>query len=90
MIAQLVLVEPNPAAGNLSMFSVFFTTTPIRDYDSALTSDAKLFARFFRACLDGGVYLPPSAYEAYFLSTAHEGAAIDRACEVITGALRSL
>lgn len=73
-----------------SMFSVFFTTTPVRDYDSALTSDAKLFARFFRACLDGGVYLPPSAYEAYFLSTAHEGPAIDRACEVITNALRSL
>jgi glutamate-1-semialdehyde 2,1-aminomutase len=73
-----------------SMFSVFFTATPVRDYDSALTSDPKLFARFFRACLDGGVYLPPSAYEAYFLSTAHEGAAIDRACEVITGALRSL
>ncbi len=73
-----------------SMFSVFFTATPIRDYDSALTSDAKLFGRFFRACLDGGVYLPPSAYEAYFLSTAHEGDAIDRACEVINTALRNL
>jgi glutamate-1-semialdehyde 2,1-aminomutase len=73
-----------------SMFSVFFTATPIRDYDSALTSDAALFGRFFRACLDGGVYLPPSAYEAYFLSTAHEGDAIDRACEVISTALRSL
>ncbi len=73
-----------------SMFSVFFTATPIRDYDSALTSDAALFRRFFRACLDGGVYLPPSAYEAYFLSTAHEGAAIDRACDVISAALRSL
>ena len=73
-----------------SMFSVFFTETPIRDYDSALTSDAALFGRFFRACLDGGVYLPPSAYEAYFLSTAHEGAAIDRACDVISAALRSL
>ena len=73
-----------------SMFSVFFTATPVRDYDSALTSDAALFGRFFRACLDGGVYLPPSAYEAYFLSTAHEGAAIDRACDVISAALRSL
>ena len=73
-----------------SMFSVFFTETPIRDYDSALASDAKIFGRFFRACLDGGVYLPPSAYEAYFLSTAHEGPAIERACEVVTNALRSL
>jgi glutamate-1-semialdehyde 2,1-aminomutase len=73
-----------------SMFSLFFTPTPVRDLDSALTSDAKLFGRLFRACLDGGVYLPPSAYEAWFLSTAHEGAAIDRACEVIGRAIKSL
>lgn len=77
-----------PQAG--SMFSLFFTPTPVRDYDTALTSDAKLFGRFFRACLDGGVYLPPSAYESWFLSTAHEGAAIDRACEVITSSIKSL
>ncbi len=73
-----------------SMFSLFFTPTPVRNYTSALTSDAKLFARFFHACLDGGVYLPPSAYEAWFLSTAHEGAAVDRACEVINNAIKSL
>jgi glutamate-1-semialdehyde 2,1-aminomutase len=73
-----------------SMFSLFFTATPVRDMDSALTSDAKLFGRFFRACLDGGIYLPPSAYEAWFLSTAHEGKAVDRACEVIADAIKSL
>ncbi len=73
-----------------SMLSVFFTPTPIRDYTTALTSDAALFARFFQACLSGGLYLPPSAYEAYFLSTAHEGVAIDRACEIVTTAFRGL
>ncbi len=73
-----------------SMFSLFFTPTPVRDMPSALASDAKLFGRFFHACLDGGVYLPPSAYESWFLSTAHEGAAIDRACEVITKAIKGL
>jgi len=73
-----------------SMFSLFFTPTPVRDYATALTSDAKVFARFFRACLDGGVYAPPSAYEAWFLSSAHEGPAIERACEVVTSALSSL
>ena len=73
-----------------SMFSLFFTPTPVRDMSTALTSDAKLFGRFFHACLDGGVYLPPSAYETWFLSTAHEGAAIDRACEVIAKAITSL
>ncbi len=73
-----------------SMFSLFFTPTPVRDYETALTSDAKLFSRFFRSCLEGGVYLPPSAYESWFLSTAHEGAAIERACEVITRGIKSL
>jgi len=73
-----------------SMFSLFFTPTPVRDMPTALKSDAKLFGRFFHACLDGGVYLPPSAYEAWFLSTAHEGNAIARACETISNAIRSL
>jgi glutamate-1-semialdehyde 2,1-aminomutase len=77
-----------PQAG--SMFSLFFTPSPVRDMPTALTSDAKLFGRFFHACLDGGIYLPPSAYESWFLSTAHEGAAVDRACEVITKAITSL
>ncbi len=77
-----------PQAG--SMFSLFFTPTPVRDYATALTSDAKLFGRFFHACLADGVYLPPSAYEAWFLSTAHEGAAVDRTCEVIAKAIKSL
>lgn len=73
-----------------SMFSIFFTDTPVRDYATALKGDAKLFGRFFHACLDRGVYLAPSAYEAAFLSTAHEGAAIAKACEVMTDAIRGL
>lgn len=77
-----------PQAG--SMFSLFFTPTAVRDMPTALTSDAKLFGRFFHACLADGVYLPPSAYESWFLSTAHEGPAIARACEVITKAIKSL
>ncbi len=72
-----------------SMLSLFFTTTPVTDMASALSSDAKLFGKFFHHCLDHGVYLPPSAYEAWFLSTAHEGSAIDRTCEVITSAIKS-
>ena len=73
-----------------SMFSVFFSTTPVRDFDTALTSDAKVFARFFHACLKRGVYLPPSAYESYFLSTAHAGSAISRACEAMTEAIKEI
>ena len=73
-----------------SMFSLFFTPTPVRDYATALQADTKLFARFFHACLREGVYLPPSAFETAFLSTAHEGAAIERACEVMTQAIHEL
>jgi glutamate-1-semialdehyde 2,1-aminomutase len=73
-----------------SMFSIFFTAQPVRDYATALQGDAKLFVRFFHACLARGVYLAPSAYEAGFLSTAHEGAAIDRACEVLASAIAEL
>jgi glutamate-1-semialdehyde 2,1-aminomutase len=73
-----------------SMFSIFFTDTPVRDYDTALKGDAQLFARFFRAALDKGVYLAPSAYEAGFLSTAHKGSAIDRACEIISESIAGL
>ena len=73
-----------------SMFSIFFTDTPVRDYATALKGDAKLFAKFFHACLANGVYLAPSAYETGFLSTAHDGPAIARACEVLANAIKSL
>jgi glutamate-1-semialdehyde 2,1-aminomutase len=73
-----------------SMFSLFFTDKTVFDYAGALASDSKRYPKFFHACLAGGVYLPPSAYETCFLSTAHEGAAIDRACEVMAAAIRDL
>ncbi len=73
-----------------SMFSLFFSATPVRNMAGALASDARIFARFFHRCLEQGVYLPPSAYEAWFLSTAHEGRAVDAACEVIASAIKSL
>ena len=82
------LAAQTPQVG--SMFSMFLTPTPVRDYETALTADAKLFGRFFHACLEGGVYLPPSAFETCFISTAHEGAAIDRACEVMSEAIAKL
>jgi glutamate-1-semialdehyde 2,1-aminomutase len=53
------------------MFTWFFTPGPVTDWDSASRSDTEAFARFFRNLLDAGVYLPPSQYEAAFLSAAH-------------------
>jgi glutamate-1-semialdehyde 2,1-aminomutase len=54
-----------------SMFTWFFTPGPVTDWNSASKSDTEAFGRFFRSMLDAGVYLPPSQYEAAFLSGAH-------------------
>ena len=54
-----------------SMFTWFFVPCPVTDWNSAAKSDTEAFGRFFRSMLDSGVYLPPSQFEAAFLSTAH-------------------
>jgi glutamate-1-semialdehyde 2,1-aminomutase len=54
-----------------SMFTWFFTPGPVTDWRSASRSDTEAFGRFFRNMLDNGAYLPPSQYEAAFLSAAH-------------------
>jgi glutamate-1-semialdehyde 2,1-aminomutase len=56
-------------AGNL--FSVFLTADEVHNYQDARGQDAAAYARFFHAMLERGVYLPPSAFEAWFLSIAH-------------------
>jgi glutamate-1-semialdehyde 2,1-aminomutase len=54
-----------------SMFTWFFTAGPVTDWASASKSDTETFRRFFRSMLDDGIYLPPSQFEAAFLSAAH-------------------
>jgi len=54
-----------------SMFTMFFSGSPVTDYQSALRADTKRFAAYFREMLQRGVYLPPSQFEAAFLSAAH-------------------
>ena len=62
-------------AGN--MFSVFFTDADVRDYDGAKTQDTAAFKAFFHEMLRRGVYLPPSAFESWFVSTALDDAALE-------------
>jgi len=62
---------PHQLARVGSMWTLFFTSEPVRDYDSARNSDTARFARFFWAMLDRGVYLPCSQFEAAFLSAVH-------------------
>ena len=53
------------------LFTIFFTKGPVSDYQSAKTSDTERFAQFFVEMMEEGVYLPPSQFEAWFLSLAH-------------------
>jgi glutamate-1-semialdehyde 2,1-aminomutase len=69
-----------------SLFSVFFTGTEVVDFATASTTSTKCYAAFFHAMLDRGIYLPPSAYEAWFLSAAHDDAALDRIIEALPAA----
>jgi glutamate-1-semialdehyde 2,1-aminomutase len=62
-------------AGNL--FSVFMTGEAVGDYEAARRQDTAAYARFFHAMLDRGVYLPPSAFEAWFVSIVHTDADVD-------------
>lgn len=64
-----------------SMMTVFFTDEKVKDLSSAKKSNTSLFARFFNAMLEEGVYLPPSQFEAMFLSTAHTEEDVDRILE---------
>ena len=73
-----------------SMFALFFSETTVRSFPEVLKSDSELFNRFFNEALKRGVYLPPSAYETCFISTAHKASAIDEAIEKLTQAIQAL
>ena len=69
-----------------TMFSVFFTDRPVRDFTDASTTDVAAYAAFFHSMLRDGVYLPPSAFEAWFLSSAHDDAAVQRIVDALPAA----
>ncbi|MGW7485822.1 glutamate-1-semialdehyde 2,1-aminomutase [Streptomyces sp. NPDC054786] len=74
-------------AGN--MFSVFFTDADVTDYDGAKAQESFRFTAFFHSMLSQGVYLPPSAFESWFLSTAHDTAAVERIAAALPAAARA-
>ncbi len=73
-----------------SMLTVFFTSSPVTDFQSARTSDTQSFGRFFHALLERGVYIAPSQFEACFVSTAHSRRDIDATIRAAAGAFRAL
>jgi glutamate-1-semialdehyde 2,1-aminomutase len=74
-------------AGN--MFSIFFRSGAVRNYDDAKQQNVTAFGAFFHSMLAHGVYLPPSAYEAWFVSTALQGEALERIAEALPTAARA-
>ncbi len=73
-----------------SMFCMYFSETPVTNYEEATASKTEHFKTIFHHVLGKGVYLPPSAYETCFISSAHEGDAINMACDVLTEAIKHL
>jgi glutamate-1-semialdehyde 2,1-aminomutase len=70
-----------------SLFSFFLgVAEPVRDFGAARAQSSAAYAAFFHAMLDRGVYLPPSPFEAWFLSAAHDEAAISVIAEALPAA----
>jgi glutamate-1-semialdehyde 2,1-aminomutase len=75
-----------------TLFSVFFgaaVVAGVPDYETATRQDAGAYAAFFHAMLDAGVSLPPSAFEAWFLTATHDDVALGRILEALPGAARA-
>ena len=73
-----------------SMMTLFFTDAPVVDYATATSASASTYARFFHAMLRGGVYLPPSQFEAWFVSTMHTSVELDATLDAVVAAFMEL
>jgi glutamate-1-semialdehyde 2,1-aminomutase len=74
-------------SGNL--FSIFFADTPVTNFAEAQAADTFRYAPFFHAMIDAGVYLPPSAFEAWFVTAAHDDNAISVIADALPAAARA-
>jgi glutamate-1-semialdehyde 2,1-aminomutase len=72
------------------MLTLFFTEGPVRDYRTAKMSDTRRFAQFFIAMMEQGIYLPPSQFEAWFISLAHTQKDLDQTLEACETAFRNI
>lgn len=72
-----------------NMFSVFFTEADVRNYEDAKAQESYRFTAFFHSMLAQGVYLPPSSFESWFVSTAHDDRAVQRIADALPAAARA-
>lgn len=81
---QLLLLQIPVVINQIgSMFSIHFTTEAVNDFQTAKKGDNNDFRKFFHYLLQNGIYIPPSAYESWFLSTALTSPQIDKTIEII-------
>jgi glutamate-1-semialdehyde 2,1-aminomutase len=73
-----------------SLLTLFFTDRPVTDYATAKTSDLKRYALFFQGMMERGIYLPPSQFEAVFISLAHTEAEIAATVECASQVFKTL
>jgi glutamate-1-semialdehyde 2,1-aminomutase len=73
-----------------SLVTPFFTSEPVRDFQSAIKADAAMYGKFFREMLDRGIYPPPSQFEAWFLSGAHSEADVAKTIKAARAALMAM
>jgi glutamate-1-semialdehyde 2,1-aminomutase len=78
--------HPVQIASVCGLVTPFFSADPVRDFAGASACDLDAYGRFCRALLDRGIYPPPSQFEAWFVSLAHDEAAIDRTAEAASEA----
>jgi glutamate-1-semialdehyde 2,1-aminomutase len=73
-----------------SMLTLFFTEKEVKDFQSALTSDTEKFAIFWQKMLEEGIYLPPSQFEAWFVSLSHGEKEIEKTISAIYKVLKEM
>lgn len=90
MKAERIAKEVREAAGNKvcvnqigSLLSIFFTSCKVTDYESAVSSDTKQYAKYFGYLLDRGIYVAPAQFEAMFLSDAHTKEDVETTCRIM-------
>ncbi len=86
-LSRLAEGRPLRLASVPGLLTLFFSAEPVTDFDAAAACNLEAHARFCRAMLDRGVYPPPSQFEAWFVSLAHDEAAIDRTLEAADASL---
>ncbi len=90
---KLCQAVKNAAGNNVSvnrvssLMSIFFTDRQVNDYDSAVSSDTKRYAKYFAYLLENGIYVAPSQFEAMFISDAHSDEDIEKTCRVLEEAV---